>query len=105
MQIVETTSFTRRARELLSDDEYRLLQLYLAGHPEAGAVIRNSGGLRKARWSVAGRGKRGGVRVIYHWAKTRDQLLMLLIYSKTEYDDLTSSQLKILRRIVEEEYR
>jgi hypothetical protein len=54
---------------------------------------------------VAGRGKRGGVRVIYHWAKTRDQLLMLLIYSKTEYDDLTSSQLKILRRIVEEEYR
>lgn len=103
MLIVETSIFTRQVRQLLRGDEYRLLQLYLAERPEAGAVIRAAGGLRKVRWALGGRGKRGGVRVIYHWAKSQDRLLMLLIYSKSERDDLTPSQLKILRNLVEEE--
>lgn len=104
MLIVETSIFTRRLRALLGDEEYRLLQLHLAGQPEAGAVIKGTGGLRKARWSVGARGKRGGVRVIYYWSKSLDQILMLLIYSKTERDDLTPGQLRILRKIVEAEY-
>lgn len=53
---------------------------------------------------MEGRGKRGGVRVIYFWANAKDQLLMLYIYSKHEQDDLTPEQLKILRKIIEEEY-
>ena len=63
-----------------------------------------SGGLRKVRWGKGGRGKRGGVRVIYYWAVSREQLLMLLIYPKSEWDDLTPAQFKVLRQIVEEEY-
>jgi mRNA-degrading endonuclease RelE of RelBE toxin-antitoxin system len=104
MLIVETSVFTRRLQALLGDEEYRLLQLHLAGQPERGAVIKGTGGLRKARWSVGARGKRGGVRVIYYWSPSLDRILMLLIYSKSEHDDLTPAQLRILRKIVEAEY-
>ena len=105
MLIIETSAFTRRVQALLRDEEYRLLQVHLAARPDAGAVIKGSGGLRKLRWSVGAQGKRGGVRVIYYWSKPRDRVLMLLIYSKSERDDLTADQLKILRRLVEAEYR
>jgi hypothetical protein len=81
---------------------YKLL--YLNGL-DMGAIIVGSGGLRKVRWAAQGRGKRGGVRLIYYWAVKQDRLLMLLMYPKSERDDLTQEQLKILRKIVEEEYR
>jgi len=60
--------------------------------------------LRKLRWKAAGRGKRCGVRVIYFWFPTKDVILLLLIYAKNVQDDLSAEQLRILRRIVEEEY-
>jgi len=102
--IIETTIFTRQVQTLLSDEEYRQLQLALVLSPEMGALIPGSGGLRKVRWSMAGRGKRGGVRTIYYWAVAQDQILMLLMYAKNEQDNLTSEQLKVLRRLVEEEF-
>ncbi len=102
--IIETSIFTRQVQALLTDEEYRRLQMTLILHPDLGAVIPGSGGLRKVRWSLQGRGKRGGVRIIYYWAVSKDQILMLLMYAKNEQDNLTSEQLKVLRRIVEEEY-
>jgi mRNA-degrading endonuclease RelE of RelBE toxin-antitoxin system len=104
MVIVETSIFTRQVVELLSDDEYRKLQVLLANRPNTGPVIKGSGGLRKIRWATKGRGKRGGVRVIYYWAVAQGQLLMLLMYAKNERDDLSPDQLKILKKIVEDEY-
>jgi mRNA-degrading endonuclease RelE of RelBE toxin-antitoxin system len=105
MVFIETAVFTRQVRQLLTDEEYRLLQNELVLRPEAGAIIQGSGGLRKVRWSMQGRGKRGGTRVIYYWAPRHDQIVMLLIYPKNVQDDLTPSQLKILRQVVEDEYR
>jgi|SRR5712692_3503877 len=105
MLIVETSIFTRRIQSLISDEHYRLLQLQLIAKPDLGKVIPQSGGLRKVRWSLSDRGKRGGVRVLYYWAASRDTLLMLFAYAKNEQDDLTRQQLKLLRNIVEEEYR
>ena len=64
MVIVETSVFTRQVQALLSDEEYRQLQVMLIQHPDLGPVIPGSGGLRKMRWQAAGRGKRGGTRVI-----------------------------------------
>jgi len=104
MIIVETSFFTRQVQDLLTDEDYRLLQAALVLRPDLGDIIEGSGGIRKVRWRTRSRGKRGGARVIYYWAVAQDQLLMLMIYSKSEKDDLTSSQLKLLRRIVEEEY-
>jgi len=104
MVITETSVFTRQISELLTDDEYRKLQTALITRPNAGTIIRRSGGLRKMRWAVRGREKRGGVRVIYYWAAGQEQLLMLLVYPKNEQDDLSPGQLRILRKIVREEY-
>jgi hypothetical protein len=105
MLIVETAIFTRRIQALISDEQYRLLQLQLVAQPDVGKVIPQSGGLRKLRWSLNGRGKRGGMRVIYYWSASRDTILMLFVYAKNEQDDLTRQQLKTLRKIIEEEYR
>lgn len=105
MQFFETSIFTRQVIALLTDDEYRGLQIALSAHPESGAIIPRSGGLRKIRWSITGRGKRGGVRAIYYWIVAKDQILMLFLYSKNEKDDLTLTQLKVLREIVEKEYK
>ena len=105
MLIVETAIFTRRIQALISDEQYRLLQLQLIAQPDIGKVIPQSGGLRKLRWSLSGQGKRGGIRVIYYWLASRETILMLFVYAKNEQDDLTRQQLKTLRKIIEEEYQ
>lgn len=105
MLIIETSVFTRQVLALLPDDDYRKLQAALVNRPGLGAIIRGSGGLRKVRWGLPGRGKSGGVRVIYYWGVSMDILLMLLVYSKSEHDDLSAAQVKALRKVVEEEYR
>ena len=105
MVFIETSIFTRRVLRLLNDESYRLLQAELLQDPEKGDLMRGSGGLRKLRWAIPGRGKRGGVRVIYYWATSRYRFLMLLIYDKTEQDDLTAEQLRQLRQLVEREFK
>jgi len=104
MVIIETSVFTRQVQKLLSDEEYRRLQMDLSSRPDMGVIIPGSGGLRKVRWGVHGRGKRGGVRVIYYWAVKQKRLFMLLIYPKNVRDDLSPAQLKMLKQIVKEEY-
>ena len=99
MEFVETSIFTQRIATLLTDDEYYDLQARLAEHPKAGDVIPGAGGLRKLRWRASGRGKRGGLRIIYYcWSE--DRLYMIFTYDKTEQGDLTHEQLKTLRAYV-----
>ncbi len=103
MEIIETSIFTGKVKSLLSDDEYRNLQNELILNPEKGNVIRGSGGLRKIRYKIKGKGKSGGVRIIYYWISKKQLLLLLLIYTKNEQDNLTHAQLKILKSLVERE--
>jgi mRNA-degrading endonuclease RelE of RelBE toxin-antitoxin system len=105
VRFVETPVFTREVTELLSDDEYRGLQLALLFRPEQGAVIARSGGLRKIRWKRTGEGKRGGLRVIYFWDKDGETIYMLLVYPKSEQEDLTPKQLRMLSKLVREELK
>lgn len=84
----------------MDDDEYRRFQLHLVQHPEAGDTIRGSGGLRKIRWRLPGRGKRGGARIIYFWRKARDRLVLLFLYPKNVRSDLTPAQLRVLRKLI-----
>ena len=102
MELVETPIFTNQVAAELDEDEYRLLQLHLLQHPESGSVIPESGGLRKLRWKLPGRGKRGGARVIYYWRKTASRLFLLFLYPKNERSDLSRSQLKVLRKWVDD---
>jgi mRNA-degrading endonuclease RelE of RelBE toxin-antitoxin system len=103
MRFIETPVFTRIATALWSDDEYHALQLALFFRPELGPVIPRSGGLRKVRWSRAGAGKRGGVRVIYYWDRPTETFYMLFAYSKADQGDLTAQQLRVLSRLIREE--
>ena len=102
MIFVESPVFTRQVAELLQNDEdYSELQQFLMSQPDAGNVIQGTGGLRKVRWASAGKGKRGGSRVIYFHASNQRQIRMLLIYRKGIKDDLSAAEKKVLRSLNE----
>ncbi|MCW8856115.1 MAG: type II toxin-antitoxin system RelE/ParE family toxin [Kangiella sp.] len=101
MVIIETSIFTKRVKESLNDDDYQQLQEALIINPELGSVLRKSGGLRKVRWKLEGKGKSGGIRVIYYWKVSDSQIYMIYCYPKNELDNLTDAQVAQLKKIVE----
>ena len=103
MEFFETSVFTRLIQKLINDEEYHLLQLQLSVRPESGDIIKGSGVIRKLRWAGSGRGKRGGIRVIYYYFTGDEQIYMLYAYPKSKKDDLTADQLKQLKQLVEEQ--
>jgi mRNA-degrading endonuclease RelE of RelBE toxin-antitoxin system len=102
MIFIETPLFTKLIKNLLPDENYRLLQQTILIRPEVGDLIRGSGGLRKIRWNTPGSGKRGGLRIIYYWDVPEETIYMLLPYKKSKQKDLTAAQLKALRGLIKE---
>jgi hypothetical protein len=96
---VETPLFYKLIGDYLNDDEYAQLQIFLAANPEAGDVVKGSGGVRKVRWSRPGSGKRGGVRVIYFVRSRRAEIWLLTIYAKSAKDNIPGH---VLRKLKEE---
>lgn len=101
MVFYETNIFTTQIVSLLSDESYRELQNQIVANPEAGDLIPGSQGLRKIRWKVEGRGKRGGMRVIYYLV-TRAEVFMIFAYRKNEQENLTPEQRRRLRQLVDD---
>ncbi|MFJ3368141.1 hypothetical protein [Pseudomonas sp. NPDC086251] len=99
MIFIETPVFTEDVADLLSDEEYREFQNALAENPDTGDVIQGTGGLRKVRWGANGKGKRGGVRVIYYHVVSSYQVRLILIYQKGIQDDLSEAEKKVLREL------
>ena len=93
---VESSLFERNLSAYLDDDEYGELQQYLILNPEAGELVRGSGGVRKLRWSRPGMGKRGGLRVIYYVQFEPNEFWMLTLYSKSKKDNVPGHILKEL---------
>lgn len=102
MEFIEFPHFAKGLRLIGDDEDYLGLQLYLMERPDAGVVIPGSGGLRKLRWAGSGRGKRGGLRIIYYYVTSEGQILLLHAYAKNEMEDLTSGVIKELKQLVDE---
>ncbi len=88
MEFIEATAFTKYVYEYLSDEEYLGLQSFLLQYPESGKVVPGSGGVRKIRWAMSGKGKSRGVRVIYYFKRQEDEIWLLTIYSKSEIENI-----------------
>jgi hypothetical protein len=101
MIFIETSQFTAILDNYLNDDEYRELQNYLLENPNIGAIIRGSGGIRKLRWAARGKGKSGGIRVIYYYAPTPDHIYFLTVYGKDEQENIDAATLKRLAKLLE----
>ncbi|MCP5534664.1 MAG: type II toxin-antitoxin system RelE/ParE family toxin [Akkermansiaceae bacterium] len=100
LHFIESPVFSEQIDGLLSEEEQRQLQLTLLEQPERGDLIKGSGGLRKLRFAGSGRGKRGGIRVVYYlWHE--DTAFMLLAYPKNKQSDLTPPQLKLLKTLIQ----
>jgi mRNA-degrading endonuclease RelE of RelBE toxin-antitoxin system len=100
MIFIESEAFEQNRERYLGDDQYGLLQAALMANPEAGALIPGAGGVRKVRWAVDGKGKRGGLRVIYYWITARGHILLLTLYRKFEVNDLSPKERKALGVLV-----
>ena len=100
MELIETPIFSKQVLAVWSDEEYRAFQLHLILRPDAGAIIPGSGGLRKVRWQIPGRGKRGGARVIYYWQDTARRVYLLFLYPKNVRSTLSPTELRALRKLV-----
>jgi len=105
MEFIEACAFTKYVYEYLSEDEYRGLQNFLLQHPEAGKIVSGSRGVRKIRWATAtsGRGKRGGVRVIYYFRERDDEIWLLTIYGKSEVENIPAHILRQIRKEIEDD--
>lgn len=101
MVFIESSIFRKYLPTYLADDDFRALQLYLADNPEAGQVIKGGGGLRKVRWGAQGKGKSGGVRIIYYLQVSESQIYLLTLYAKNEVTDLSPAEVAALRKMVE----
>jgi mRNA-degrading endonuclease RelE of RelBE toxin-antitoxin system len=105
MELVEAPAFTRHLQEYLDDEQYQALQTELVRNPEAGDVMPGTGGFRKMRWADPGRGKgrRGGLRVIYYYLERDRQIWLMTLYGKNEAADLSSVEKRALKAAIEQE--
>ena len=100
LQFIESPVYSDQIDDLLSEGDHRQLQMHLLERPDRGDVIKGSGGLRKLRWAGSGRGKRGGIRVIYYLWRG-DTAFLLFAYPKNQQEGLTPVQAKLLKNLIE----
>jgi len=97
--IVEMPEFQRRSDKLLTDEQRISIINYLAQHPASGDIMQGTGGIRKLRWSAQGRGKSGGVRVIYYYHNENMPLFLLTVFGKGEQSNLSKGERNLLAKI------
>jgi hypothetical protein len=101
LTFIELSSFASVRNNYLNDDDFASFQLYLMEHPDAGDVIPRSGGCRKVRWAIEGRGKRGGVRIIYFLRLNSGQIVLVTMYAKNVKENIDPIMLRRLKEVFE----
>lgn len=101
LTFIETKLFTRLADEYLGEDGLLALQVHLLAEPEIGKVIAGSGGVRKLRWAIPGRGKRGSLRVIYFRRTKQEEIWLLTLYAKNVSDNISSADLRRIKATID----
>lgn len=102
LTVVELPSYLARVRKILSADEQEAVKAMIASDPTCGAVIRGTGGIRKARFARRGGGKSGGTRVIYYYHSDQHPVFLLTVFAKGQKDDLTDAEANTLSALVKE---
>ena len=97
--IVELSVYLKKAERFLSENERNDLVSYLAFHPKSGVIIKGTGGIRKLRWKIEGKGKSGGVRIIYYYYNEDIPLYLLTIFGKNEKANLSKTERNGLRKL------
>jgi mRNA-degrading endonuclease RelE of RelBE toxin-antitoxin system len=99
--VIATPKYERQVVRLLAESERAAMEDAISSNPEGHPVVPGTGGVRKARWGRQGKGKRGGVRVIYYYLVAGATVFMLSVYSKNEQSDMTPEGRKLARSFVE----
>lgn len=103
MEFIETILFRKKAEDLLNDDQLRRIQIALTFYPNSGAIIPRSGGIRKLRWTGSGKGKKGGLRIIYYWVTEDHKIYLITMYKKSHKEDLSWEEIKHFKTFIEKE--
>jgi hypothetical protein len=101
LTFIEQPVFTELLLELVDDDAYRRFQNELAANPEKGPLVKHSGGLRKARLALLGRGKSGGGRVLYLWFPRHRTIVFYFVYTKGEMENIPAAKMKAIKHEVQ----
>ncbi|MEO8595896.1 MAG: type II toxin-antitoxin system RelE/ParE family toxin [Candidatus Solibacter sp.] len=100
MTVVETARFLKDVKPMMADSEREELVAFVGANPDTGDIIPETGGVRKMRWSLSGRGKRGGARIIYYYHDERLPVFLLAAYGKNEKANLTMAERNAMKRII-----
>jgi len=101
--VIETPIYSKKVQGLLSDDEREEFAAFIAQNPNAGSVVRGSGGVRKIRWARPDAGKSGGFRMIYFNQLSREEIWLLTLYAKNERSSIPAHELRLIREAIERE--
>ncbi|MFQ5548911.1 MAG: type II toxin-antitoxin system RelE/ParE family toxin [Woeseia sp.] len=99
--VVETPVYTAKVEKILTDDEREAFAAFIARNPQAGSVVRGSGGIRKVRWARKGQGKRGGTRVIYYNRLDKGEIWLLTLYAKSNRSTIPAHELKLIKEVMD----
>ena len=102
LRFIELPSFSKVREDYFTDDQFGALQKYLADQPSAGDVVPGTGGVRKLRWTRAGMGKRGGVRVLYYLQDCKGRIWLLTVYAKSATENISAKTLNLLRELADD---
>ena len=100
MTVVETARFLKDVKSIMSDSQREELVAFLGANPATGEIIPETAGVRKMRWALAGRGKRGGARIIYYFHNKRLPVFLLAAYGKNEKANLSMAERNAMKRLI-----